>query len=230
MTPEQKTDFANKGCICLRGALATRVVQPVRAFVHSELKRQNIWSGGRTLSGKLKGVPVFQQTGKLSQSVRFPQLHQTLVSDALSRAMDELAGLRLVSADDAQLLISLPHKVNWTLDGLNWHRDIAQSQTHAIPGVQALVLLDDLSPRGGATLALTGSHRLPDPTPAKRRLGELADADVITVAGCELALIEMTGRAGDVYLMDMRLLHTPSINASSKPRLMATARHLAVPL
>jgi hypothetical protein len=35
----------------------------------------------------------------------------------------------------------------------------------------------------------------------------------------------MSGRAGDVYLMDMRLLHTPSINSTNKVRMMATVRY-----
>ena len=39
-----------------------------------------------------------------------------------------------------------------------------------------------------------------------------------------LSIIEMSGKAGDVYLMDMRLLHTPSINATKNIRMMATAR------
>jgi ectoine hydroxylase-related dioxygenase (phytanoyl-CoA dioxygenase family) len=41
-----------------------------------------------------------------------------------------------------------------------------------------------------------------------------------------IAIVEMPGRAGDVYLMDMRLLHTPSINATKNVRMMATTRFL----
>jgi hypothetical protein len=37
-------------------------------------------------------------------------------------------------------------------------------------------------------------------------------------------LVEMSGRAGDVFLMDMRILHTPSINATRNVRMMATTR------
>lgn len=46
------------------------------------------------------------------------------------------------------------------------------------------------------------------------------------VEGLSLRLVEMCGRAGDVYLMDMRVLHTPSANAAARPRLMATTRFL----
>jgi hypothetical protein len=42
--------------------------------------------------------------------------------------------------------------------------------------------------------------------------------------GTGLTLVEMAGRAGDVYLMDMRVLHTPSLNATRNLRMMATTR------
>jgi hypothetical protein len=40
-----------------------------------------------------------------------------------------------------------------------------------------------------------------------------------------LELIGMCGGAGDVILMDQRLLHTPSVNATDHVRMMATARY-----
>jgi hypothetical protein len=39
-----------------------------------------------------------------------------------------------------------------------------------------------------------------------------------------ITIVEMSGRAGDLYLMDMRLLHTPSINSTKNIRMMATTR------
>jgi ectoine hydroxylase-related dioxygenase (phytanoyl-CoA dioxygenase family) len=116
-----------------------------------------------------------------------------------------------------------------TLQGLNWHRDIAQSKLCAIPGVQAFVLLDDLSPHGGATLALAGSQRLQMPSGGMQSIARLikdgSDGTVV-VDGIRLSILEMTGKAGDVYLMDMRVIHTPSINAGRNVRMMATMRYL----
>jgi len=34
----------------------------------------------------------------------------------------------------------------------------------------------------------------------------------------------MSGNAGDVFLIDMRLLHTPSINSTKNMRVMAASR------
>src|SRR5690606_18074145 len=106
-----------------------------------------------------------------------------------------------------------------------------KSQLSSIPGVQAFILLDNLSVKGGATLALAGSHRIKSQSQAKQVISRLTDDGFdgrVNVDGIELSLIEMAGRAGDVYLMDMRLLHTPSINSTKNVRMMATARYFAV--
>lgn len=228
MTSEQDILFREQGYLYLQGALGKEVVQPVKAYVLNELKRLKIWSTGRALSGRLKDVPVFQQVGKLGQLIRYPGLTDRLVSRELHSFMRQLAGVTLASGQDAQLLISLPHQSEWTLQGLNWHRDISHLKTARIPGVQAFVLIDDLAPRGGATLALAGSHRLKNPSQGRQSMEELIHNDAdhrVTVDGIELSILEMAGRAGDVYLMDMRVLHTPSINSTKNVRMMATIRY-----
>lgn len=59
------------------------------------------------------------------------------------------------------------------------------------------------------------------------RIGRRRSAARLQALGVDV--VEMSGRAGDVYLMDMRLLHTPSINATRQMRLMATTRCLFGP-
>ncbi|MES2627138.1 MAG: phytanoyl-CoA dioxygenase family protein [Pseudomonadota bacterium] len=231
MTPEQETSFHEHGYLYLRGALGKDVVQPVKAHVLSELKRLNIWSTGRTLSNRLKGVPVFQQIGKLGQLVHYPALKDRLVPRELHSLMRRLAGVNLATGQDAQLLISLPNQGDWTLEGLNWHRDISQSKQTLIPGIQIFVLLDDLSSHGGATLALAGSHRLKNQAEAKQCINEITRTGTgrsVEVDGIEISVLEMAGRAGDVYLMDMRVIHTPSINSTKNVRMMATTRYLTI--
>jgi hypothetical protein len=223
--------FRQYGYLHIPGALGKEVVQPVKTHIVHELKQQKIWSTGRSLSRRLHGVPLFQQVGKLGQWLRYPALQQRLAAPTLIALMRKLAAVPLASAEDAQLLISLPDQGAWTLKGLNWHRDVAQSKLDAIPGVQAFVLIDDLSPRAGATLALTGSHKLRTPAGGMQSLARLIDDDgqrSVVIDGIELAVLEMTGKAGDVYLMDMRVIHTPSINAGRNVRMMATMRYLAL--
>lgn len=138
------------------------------------------------------------------------------------------AGMRHPRSSRHNCCCPPPAQGAWTLEGLNWHVDIAENQRARIKGIQAFFLIDDVVPHGGATLALAGSHRigvqrtpaaaqlrglLRNPLDLERRLHELG-----------ITIVEMSGRAGDVFMMDMRLLHTPSVNATKNMRMMATSR------
>ena len=108
--------------------------------------------------------------------------------------------------------------------------------------------LDTVMPRGGGTMVVTGSHHLlNDGTfvrsrDIKKRLRKkykyfhtLTKRDwpnpeqylstPSNVDDIELQVAELHGEPGDVYLMDLRLLHTISTNTASIPRLMVTQRY-----
>ena len=139
-----------------------------------------------------------------------------------------MAGHARIPSQDPQLLLSLPHQGRWTLNGLNWHVDITPDPPGRLPGLQVFFLIDEVVPRGGATLALAGSHRRDIQRPAAhaalRSLLRTSSNLEAELRRAGMATVEMSGRAGDVFLMDMRVLHTPSINASRNVRMMATAR------
>ena len=227
LTAEQERLFGEQGYLYLPGALAQKTVQPVKAHVLDELKRLRIWATGRALSDRMEGIPAFQQVTKLSQLIRYPRLKDRLLSQNLYSTMHRLAGTALAPEQDTQLLISLPHPDDWTLEGLNWYRDVSGSKLNRLPGVQAFVLVNDLLPRGGATLALAGSHTLKQRFQGRQSINRLLNSG----AGHSSPpndtgelILEMAGRAGDVYLMDMRLIHTPSINTTRNVRMVATIR------
>jgi ectoine hydroxylase-related dioxygenase (phytanoyl-CoA dioxygenase family) len=44
------------------------------------------------------------------------------------------------------------------------------------------------------------------------------------IDGVEVEVVEVTGRPGDAYLLDMRILHAGAPNASTRPRIMTTHR------
>ena len=228
MTPEQRSFFRERGYLSLRGALAKSQVRPIKEYVLDELKRLRIWSSGKTMSASIKEMPAFQQTTKLSGLIKRHDLQSKLITqDALS-AITSLAEAKVVPGQ-SQLLISLPNQGDWALDGLNWHTDISSSVPHHIPGIQAFVLIDDVKPHGGATLALAGSHLLASHGGSSRvrevlrKQGELERE----LRSSNLSILEMSGQAGDMYLMDMRMLHTPSINATKNVRIMATVRFMS---
>jgi ectoine hydroxylase-related dioxygenase (phytanoyl-CoA dioxygenase family) len=127
---------------------------------------------------------------------------------------------------------------------LNWHLDLSVPKKDELIGVQAFILIDAIQPRGGATLALAGSHRL-HYLKTKNALTVLREDDTFSalfdgskgsdenllkpklVSGIEVSVVEMSGGPGDVYLMDMRVLHSPSINSTKNIRMMATNRFFA---
>ncbi|MBD2108674.1 phytanoyl-CoA dioxygenase family protein [Nodosilinea sp. FACHB-13] len=227
MTPEQKSFFREKGYILLKKTLAKNQVEPIKEHILDELKRLKLWSSGKSLSASVKKMPAFQQIAKLSGMIKQNDLHAKVIAQAASSAIASLTEAK-VAPTQSQLLISLPNQGGWTLNGLNWHTDISSSNPHRMPGIQAFVLIDDVKPHGGATLAMAGSHLLSN-------RGELSSIHEVLrgkgdveeeLRSSDLSIVEMAGQAGDLYLMDMRVLHTPSINSTTSIRMMATVRYL----
>jgi len=193
-----------------------------------QLKRINIWASGKSLPHALHGLPPFQQIARLSSLIKVAGLHDALITPHLSSIVAGLAGSAPSTPQDTQLLLSLPKQGTWTLEGLNWHVDVGSAPLARLPGIQAFVLLDDVLPHGGATLALAGSHRTGTrqtaaQPPLREVLRKTSDLET-SLRTLGITLVEMSGQAGDVFLMDMRLLHTPSINSTKHLRMMATAR------
>lgn len=225
--PAQCKVLDEQGYLQLPEFHARDTVLRIRQQILEELKRAKVWAAGRTLSSPLAGIPPFQQISRLTGLVKIPRLHDVLVTPELTALVSALArGARMVG-EDTQLLLSLPHQSAWTLDKLNWHVDVAADPPSRLPGLQAFFLIDDVAPHGGGTLAVAGSHR-----PDRQRAGDVPLRALLKrsndVEGelrrAGMAVVEFSGRAGDVYLMDMRALHTPSINASRSVRMMATTR------
>ena len=227
MTPLQTELFVDQGYLHLQGFHPKRRIAPIRQQLLDELKRI---SGNARGWGSLRTLPMFQQIGKLSASANVRGLHETLMNAELVELVGRLARRSPSSVQPTQLLLSPPQQGAWSLQGLNWHVDVRAGATDPIPGIQAFFLIDDVAPRGGATLILAGSHRLGTrgmPSPASLHAVLKRSQDLVQELQREgVALVEMCGRAGDVFLMDMRVLHTPSINSTRHPRMMATCRCL----
>ncbi|MFO0604761.1 MAG: phytanoyl-CoA dioxygenase family protein [Polyangiales bacterium] len=237
MSESQAREFVERGVMPLRGFVPRPQVAAAREWIAAELERLRLKVNGRVDASKVRDLPVFQQTTRLGQMVRGAPAIDGLFTDDLRAVMDALAGVKLAPAQP-QLLLSLPHKQEWSLRALNWHLDLKAPKDDRVLGVQAFVLIDDVKRHGGATLALAGSHRLHHVEPGHGALHHLhrdggfssspeAFLEVRTLCGVPLRIVEMSGRAGDVYLMDLRVLHTPSINAQRAVRMMATNRYLA---
>jgi ectoine hydroxylase-related dioxygenase (phytanoyl-CoA dioxygenase family) len=128
-----------------------------------------------------------------------------------------------------------------------WHVDIDRLPEGGVTGVQFFTFLDTVEPGGGATVVATGSHRLVNDGTRKRfwdvkaelarrpffrdlfshdatpedTLGAVGRAD-----GVDLQVVELVGKPGDVYLMDLRVFHSRSPNTRETARMMVTQRFL----
>jgi hypothetical protein len=226
LTPQQRTFFRERGYLRLERAMTREHLRAVQAYVADNLSRNGINASGKGVPRSISDLPVFQQIGKLSQLIKPPDVPQKLVPSGLLATIESLAASRITSAQ-TQFLISPSKQGDWSLTKLNWHTDISSPAGAAIPGIQAFIIVRDVESRGGATLALAGSHLQMGNEKTSSRIREAlrngSDGEG-ALRDLNLAVVEFCGRAGDVYLMDMRMLHTPSINTSNRLRIVVTVR------
>jgi hypothetical protein len=218
--------FEQHGYLRLDQAVSRAQMRPVQRRVIDDLAQRGIDATGRGLPKTIRSLPVFQQIAKFSQFVSIPDLEAAIIPPGVEEMVRALGGTKVVSRQ-SQLLLSPPRQGQWRVEGLSWHTDVS-AHGPRIPGVQAFVLIDDLAEHGGATLVLAGSHAQTKDAGTKSRVRDalhLGEAGMATLRELGLTIVELAGKAGDVYLMDMRTLHTPSVNTSSKIRVVATVRY-----
>ena len=134
----------------------------------------------------------------------------------------------------------------WEVPRSIWHLDMPRSRSIGPPGPEMFTFLNKVEPEGGGTLILAGSHRLLNDVDylsskgVKRKLKrhayfreltgkgdgdrsrfleEIGDIDNVPVK-----VVELTGDPGDVYFVDLRLLHSLGANTSDQPRMMIAQR------
>jgi hypothetical protein len=186
---------------------------------------------------------------------RHPELAALVEESALAAAVDALLEGRPYERPGPnrrpQVIFTLPNAQTWTVPS-GWHSDRPRLASGQSAGVQLFAFLDVVEARGGGTLAIAGSHHLLNEGRAIRpsKFGKLlcaepffadllavdaaADspqhrADLLhrkgAVGNVQLQIVEMTGAPGDVWLMDLRVLHVGSPNAAERPRMMLTFRY-----
>ena len=134
----------------------------------------------------------------------------------------------------------------WEVPRSIWHLDMPRSAAIGPPGPEMFTFLDKVKPMGGGTLVLAGSHRLLNDVDylssknVKKRLrrhtyfreltGKGIDnrsrflEEIGDIDGVPVKVVELTGDPGDVYFVDLRLLHSLGANTSDQPRMMIAQR------
>ena len=131
---------------------------------------------------------------------------------------------------------------------LPWHVAVPRLPKVGIVGVQMFTFLDTVEPGGGGPAVVAGSHRLLNDGAAvsikdvNQELArepffrdllarDSAECDGLfettgRVQGVDLEVLELVGEPGDVYLMNLQVLHAKCPNTRPAPRLMMTQRFL----
>ena len=254
LTPEQRDAFQQAGIVRLDGLVSAEGVRRARDAVLRPLERLGLWKAGAWHLDALPR-PQWPDTGLKTSHVignRYPELAALIEEPALTAAVDELLEGRSFERPGPnrrpQVLFTLPNALTWTVPS-GWHSDSPRLASGQSAGVQLFAFLDDVETRGGGTLALAGSHRLLNqrrpirpsefrkllrPEPFFADLFDAAEssprrADLLhrtgAVGNVQLQIVEMTGVPGDVWLMDLRMMHVGSPNAAKRPRMMLTFRY-----
>ena len=255
LTSQQIAEFDRRGVLRLEGLLSVAHARRAREYVQNRLALLGLWRDGEWRLGD-QPRPQWPKTGpKASKAIgnKHPDVEVLLDEPALLDAVDQLLEGQPFDRElfkRPQVLFSLPNTDVWTVP-TGWHVDAPRLPSGRRPGVQLFTFLDTVEPKGGGTLIVAGSHRLfnEERHIAARELRRLlrreeffrdlySEAPVDpaqrasllhrtgAVGDVPLELVELTGVPGDVYLTDLRALHSGAPNASSRPRMMATYRFL----
>ncbi|MBZ0291836.1 MAG: hypothetical protein K8L99_04640, partial [Anaerolineae bacterium] len=232
ITERQKQAFESRGVINIKNFLSADRVAEAVEFTRQQFEQEGLWKDGKwTLDYDVSKEPPLVSRSLLRSLKN--QLFADLIAEA-KPLIDELLDHRPAypGMDYPQPLISLPNAVEWTVTSKSWHLDCPRLSVGGIPGVQVFTFLGTVAHGGAPTLAITGTHRLfndqgalrskhvvqqlkqepyfrdlirKNATDRNRFLHEAGYAGDV-----ELQLIEMVGEPGDIYLMDLRVVHAGS--------------------
>ena len=243
----QRETFRNWGVIRLNQLLPAKKVTRACKAVWSRMERAEIWRDGTWCVDHLRHARV-NEGAKFARRIKGCPEVNDLVKDEVPRVVAQLLDGQptFTGMDVPQPLFTLPNADSWSVPHNVWHLDVPRLPDCGTPGVQVFTFLGTVAATGGATLVVAGSHRLLNGSnrissknvkrklknePYFRDLMSEGTADryrfVQEVGHCgdvELQVVELVGDPGDVYFMDLRVLHAPAPNVTQVPRIMLTRR------
>ena len=245
---QQRLEFDDTGLLRLPSATSEPQVSAMRENLWTELAQKchfrpdapEAWLDGQ--------VYVLQHVGRVGGFA-------SMMSPALCVVLDDL-----FAPDGWQRpahwgtpLVTFPFRGRrWEVPHQTWHLDVygGLGVQHTFGEVTVFAFLDSVCAKGGATMAVIGTHRLIHELSAGRK-AKLRSADGrrllakthpwlrdlwseegsetrkqrfmeegAVVHGVPVKVVEITGRAGDIVVMHSSVLHTPSLNCRGKPRIV----------
>lgn len=257
LTQAQLEEFERTGLLRLPGA--------IRA-ADTGVMCDRIWEHVSDAHGMERDDPatwlVEQRLSGLQKLIRRHEFAR-IGSLTVRSALDDVMGDWAEPNRWAGLLVTFPGRSGepWDVPTTAWHNDFMWFNASPDPrAVQIFVLLNEIQPGGGATLVLSGSHRLipryvepgddgPHPRSLRKKLGAahpwLRDLwegtsgvdrrqryleEGAELEGVQLRVVELAGQAGDVFLMHCDTFHCAAPNCGDQPRMMATNMISRAPL
>jgi ectoine hydroxylase-related dioxygenase (phytanoyl-CoA dioxygenase family) len=247
--------FRRDGMLRFDGLLSAEGVASAREVVLQRFEKLGRWREG---AWHIAEKPEWPSAGiKPARDIghRHPEIEALATEPAVMALVSELTDGRTLDQTihpGSQVLASLPNAGPWILPD-SWHIDCPRLPSGRSPGVQIFTFLEPVEPRGGATLAMAGSHRLFDngramktkdivrglrgePFFARLAADRFSLGDPGTplpfgaVGDVPLKVVELTGKPGDAWLVDLRVLHAGAPNAAEWPRIMVTRRFVSADL
>lgn len=158
LTAAQRSEFDERGWVRVPGVIPDDDVQSVLDRVWDDLEQRcgiprdepETWPEARP-----KGFNRLMRSGAFEPTC----------SSAVQDAIDEFLGPGQWEKPSpwGALLLTFPAEGPWFLPNNSWHLDLqasVDSGADLIPGVQVFAVLEPLDAQGGATVALSGSHRV----------------------------------------------------------------------
>lgn len=175
LSHQQLNEFGRNGILRVSGAIAGAEIESMSALVWNNLERRYPVRRGRPetwTSQRINGLHA------LDKSVTFQEIGSAKVCQVLNDLLG--SGNWQRPTRWGSLLIAFPEPVEtWEVPCTSWHLDLpaSDSQEESL-AVRLFTCLQPLRHRGGATLAVAGSHLLVEDL-ARRNAGRrLRSADV----------------------------------------------------
>ena len=251
LTDLQRQTFADRGILHLPGLIPGQHLEASRQVIWRCLQEAGVYEDGDGAPGRACELIWPTSGSQFVKRVSKSRHFREVMTDELLAAVDQLLDGEPASSmmDRPQLLFTLPNASTWTVPHNIWHLDMPRVSSGEMSGVQAFVCVDAVPAGGGGTLVVAGSHRFCNQAgqwlsskDVKRRLKrveyfkmlmnrETPGRDQLVgarwlVDDIPVEVVELCGAPGDVYLTDMRILHTLAPNTARHPRIVLTQRFL----
>lgn len=242
---EQRAEFDQLGIVCVTDAFPARDAKRMQDQIWAELKRRH---GIERDAPDTWTIAEPRHLSALSRSGAFAAIDSATRREAIG----DLIGTGWQGlAHPTVLLVTFPvTNAEWRVPSAGWHLDFPASSAMPLCALRLLAFVGPVIPGGGGTLVVAGSRRLvarnrrdkvwhsADIRAALASHAWLADLtskhdtsdrvarfmrEGAVLDGVPVRIVELTGAAGDAFLVHPWNPHAAVPNCNPTPRMMVSA-------